>query len=526
MAARQLSIEGHSDIADFYKGRSIFITGATGFMGKVLVERLLSTCPGVDKLYLLLRTKKDTEPHKRLLQLKESQIFDNIRRSNPTQLLKLEAMEGDIMKPRLGLLSASVERLKEVSIVFHTAATVKFDEELKTSVIMNVLAPLRVMDIARELPLLEAFVHVSTAYCNCDRRIVEEKLYPPPADLDKLLALCDALPTELLADITEKYIGERPNTYTFTKAMGEHAVVKNSGQYPIAIFRPTIVTAALSKPFPGWVDTFTGPTGLLVGAGKGVVRTLYCRKDLVTDLLPVDMAIDTLIAVGWQTAIERSLEVKIYNCGTSELNPITWKQYEHFIRQFLRYHPFDNCLWYPGGAMQENKYVNKIYQILFQTIPAYFVDYSAWLLGIHNSISLIKLNKRMAAALSAIGFFTVHEWEFKTDNTQKLCAKLSPGDTKLFNLDPNTIDWKQYMYHYVRGTRKYALKEKDQDIVKAKNRLRKFWYLHYGLQALTLILFLRYLLKNSDTTRKLISGTTKLLLSKLTNGHSRKDLTH
>jgi fatty acyl-CoA reductase len=52
-----------SSIADFYAGRSIFITGATGFMGKVLVEKLLRSCPGVKCLYLLMRptATKDIE---------------------------------------------------------------------------------------------------------------------------------------------------------------------------------------------------------------------------------------------------------------------------------------------------------------------------------------------------------------------------------------------------------------------------------------------------------------------------------
>lgn len=52
-----------SAIADFYEGRSVFITGATGFMGKVLVEKLLRSCPKIACLYLLMRQtpKKDVQ---------------------------------------------------------------------------------------------------------------------------------------------------------------------------------------------------------------------------------------------------------------------------------------------------------------------------------------------------------------------------------------------------------------------------------------------------------------------------------
>ena len=47
-----------SQVASWYAGKSIFITGATGFMGKVLVEKLLRSCPDVKNLYLMIRPKR------------------------------------------------------------------------------------------------------------------------------------------------------------------------------------------------------------------------------------------------------------------------------------------------------------------------------------------------------------------------------------------------------------------------------------------------------------------------------------
>lgn len=46
-----------ASVADYYAGKSVLITGATGFMGKVLVEKLLRSCPEVKALYLLVRPK-------------------------------------------------------------------------------------------------------------------------------------------------------------------------------------------------------------------------------------------------------------------------------------------------------------------------------------------------------------------------------------------------------------------------------------------------------------------------------------
>ena len=42
-------------IGEFYRGRSVLVTGASGFIGKQLVEKLLRSCPDIDKIYLLLR---------------------------------------------------------------------------------------------------------------------------------------------------------------------------------------------------------------------------------------------------------------------------------------------------------------------------------------------------------------------------------------------------------------------------------------------------------------------------------------
>ena len=44
-------------VSKFYENKTVFITGATGFMGKVLVEKLLRSTK-VRKIYLLIRPKE------------------------------------------------------------------------------------------------------------------------------------------------------------------------------------------------------------------------------------------------------------------------------------------------------------------------------------------------------------------------------------------------------------------------------------------------------------------------------------
>lgn len=55
---------------------------------------------------------------------------------------------------------------------------------------------------------------------------------------------------DLIQDITRKLIGERPNTYTYTKAMAEYVVQQECGSLNVAIVRPSIVGASWKEPFP------------------------------------------------------------------------------------------------------------------------------------------------------------------------------------------------------------------------------------------------------------------------------------
>ena len=51
-------LKDQSSITNFYKNKSVFITGGSGFVGKALIEKLLRSCFGLNKIYLLLRHKK------------------------------------------------------------------------------------------------------------------------------------------------------------------------------------------------------------------------------------------------------------------------------------------------------------------------------------------------------------------------------------------------------------------------------------------------------------------------------------
>ena len=60
------------------------------------------------------------------------QLFDKLRKESPEQLKKVHGIHGDMLEPHMGMSPEDVQHLSEkISVVFHSAATVRFDEALK-----------------------------------------------------------------------------------------------------------------------------------------------------------------------------------------------------------------------------------------------------------------------------------------------------------------------------------------------------------------------------------------------------------
>lgn len=66
--------------------------------------------------------------------------------------------------------------------------------------------------------------------------------------------------------------------------------------------------SSLQAPFPGWIENLNGPSGVMVGAGKGLLHVLHCAGDKRADMIPVDIAIDTLIAAAWDVAVDEGVD--------------------------------------------------------------------------------------------------------------------------------------------------------------------------------------------------------------------------
>lgn len=92
-----------TELQRFYTGTNIFITGSTGFMGKMLLEKLLRTCTGIENIYLLIRPKKNKDIHTRVEDLFDDLLFEKLKTEVPKFRHKLVAINGDCGQAGLGM---------------------------------------------------------------------------------------------------------------------------------------------------------------------------------------------------------------------------------------------------------------------------------------------------------------------------------------------------------------------------------------------------------------------------------------
>lgn len=491
-----------SSLRDFYRDRSVFITGATGFMGKVLVEKLLRSCTEIKKVYVLVRPKAGHDIRRRVEELLNAKVFDNLKKENAESVHKLVPIGGDITLPGLGISPADEKVLTDnVSVVFHSAATVKFDEGLKRSIEMNVQGTRRLIDLCHKMTKLVALIHVSTAYCNCNRGEIEETVYPMSRDPRQVIEAMNWMDDDLVTAITPQLLGDRPNTYTYTKALAENILLDECGSLPVAIVRPSIVVASWKEPLPGWVDNLNGPTGLILGCAKGVIRTLYCRSDMVADLVPVDVPINLMIAVAWYTATYKPNNVLVYNCTSGSINRLYWGDVQDVCFYHLINNPVNSVVWYPGGSFKSRKMVNDLCTLFVHFLPAYCFDAVTWASG--KKPFMVNMQRKIQKALSCLEYFTSHEWQFTNDNLWMIWEAMSVEDRGVFNFDMRQLHWPTFLQQYCLGTKLYILKEDLSTLPMARRNLRKMFYIRHISHLVGILVIWRLLMVRFAFARRL-----------------------
>ncbi|RZC42435.1 NAD binding 4, Sterile and/or Epimerase domain containing protein [Asbolus verrucosus] len=463
-------------IPEFFRDKSVFITGGSGFVGKVLVEKLLRSCPDLKSIYLLMRHKKGKTPRERICAITDLPLFDSVRASDPDALQKVKAVTGDVMELDLGL-SAEDRRLliDEVGIVVHCAASVRFDDPLHKAVIMNVRGTRELARLALEMKKVEVVVHISTTYCNTDREVIGEQLYPACADWKETIAVAENADKHSLNVLTSKYIHPQPNTYTFAKSLGEHVVNDMlAGRVPAVIFRPSIVISTALEPFPGWIDNFNGPVGLLVACGKGIVRTNHGNPEVILDYVPVDIVAKAIIISAWkQATFDNPKLVGVYNGSNNNLRNVTMGEMIELGRRICWEAPVNSVLWYPAGGITRCVYLHWFKLIFYQLLPALVLDGAIKLAG-HKPI-LMRIQRRIYVATEAVRYFSNNQWQFKNERCLGLEDDLLPCDHGAFAYRKDEVDVYDFFKNATLGARKYLLNESDESLEGAKRHYRRMW---------------------------------------------------
>lgn len=452
---------GYVSVREFYAGKTLFITGCTGFVGKVLLEKLLRSCPDVSEVYVLGRAKRGVTLEQRFSEIFKSALFNKLQKESPQVFSKVKYVDGDMLLDGLGLTEGALSELQDkVNVVVHSAASVRFDAPLRDAVNMNLQGTKKLLDIARLFKRLEVFVHVSTCYANCDNEVVEERIYESRYSSERIMEMTEWLDDEALDAIQDKLLAEKPNTYTFTKHLTELMVqrYKETVPFSITIVRPSIVVASMSEPFPGWVDNFNGPSGMICASACGFLRSIYSIRSKRTDLIPVDVVVKTIIIAGWRAGVSKSQEVEVYNCAMGDRAPrFTWADFESFQTAIAEKVCFNNAIRYPSLILRSNWALHRASMLLEHLLPAYVGDKLCKVVG--KQPQFMRVYDKLEAMQSALTFFTTHEWTFKTDNLERLSGLLSEQDRKEFNIDVSQIQWLEFLQDYVRGLRDFVLKE-------------------------------------------------------------------
>lgn len=481
-----------SEVQRFYSGKNVLITGGTGFLGKVLIEKLLRSCPGVENLYLLVRQKKGKDIYTRIEEIFEDPVFDRLKTQVPKFRHKIVVVPADCEAAGLGLTLSDRHMLTEkVNIIFHSAATVKFDEHLRAALTTNVRAPLHLLRLARDMRKLDVLMHISTAYSNSHLPKIEEKFYACEPTCQQLETTISKLSDEQINAMLPKILGPWPNTYTFTKALAEKEIRVNANGVPVGIFRPAIVTSTCKEPLKSWVDNMYGPTGVAVGSGTGILRTLQCDGSVTADIVPVDAVVNCLICAAksvHSTYVKsrRPIDPPIFNYVSSVENRITWGDFMKHNMEMIDRNPFSDAVWYISLRLTRSAILNNLYILFLHLIPALLVDTLAICLG--RKPKMLKVYKKIHKFSSVLSYFTTREISFCNTRTRELWDQTTVEDKELFPFSMAEVNWEEYFESYLAGIRRYLFKESDEMLPRARIKWKRLYYLHQIAKIIFLLL--------------------------------------
>lgn len=493
-------------IPRYFEGKSIFITGGTGFIGKIVVEKLLRECPRLKNIYFLIRPKKGLTCEERLEKMFNVPLFEQLKGINADSVKKIIPVPGDIVHQGLGISSKDVEKIAEnVNIVIHSAATVKFEEPIRVAMEKNVMAVNELLKIVKRIKNLDVFCHVSTAYSQCnlsDDVPIEERFYTPAVHYKKILACLEWMSDDIMEGFTKPLLGKYPNTYTFTKALAEQLLHEEASDLPLVIVRPSVVSAVMKDPVPGWVDNYNNIAGFVVAAGKGMLRTAFGpERKVKNDIVPVDFVSNCIISSIWYTGIKRPSAPIICNCTSGNFNPTSFLYLSTIVVPLLHEYPYNSIFRRPNFAFEANQFLVKYWQVISHWIPAIIADGLSLMVG--SKPKFMNMYRLIDNNVSTLQPFICQEWTWENKNFSKILNALSNEDRENFDFDMRKIDWKEYYKRLTIGIKVYLLRDDMAQLPKAIQLQKRYRLVRWISTMFITLLACRFFFVKSEKFRTL-----------------------
>jgi fatty acyl-CoA reductase len=476
-------------IREALRGRRILLTGASGFLGTALLERLLVDVP-VGRVDVVLRG----DAAARLEAILAGSAFGPARHRLGAD--GLAALAAERLRPVPADLAAGPPPVADdVDLVIHCAATVSFDPPIDEAFRTNLVATTRLLEAAAGRP----FLHVSTAYvAGLTRGVQREEPLERRADwraerdaalaararaeeesrrpelLARLRARARAAAgragpqavarraEELRREWVERWLVERgrerarslgwPDVYTFTKALAEMALDDLAGDAPLAIVRPSIIESALERPFPGWIEGFRMAEPVILAYGRGALPDFPAIPEGVLDVIPVDLVVNAILAVAARMQQRRTI---VHVCSGSR-NPLRTRELYELVREYFLAHPLPERgrgahrvpAWrFPGSHALERRMRLaerglEIAERAVERLPRGRLAREA-LRRVDRVRGRLDFLRRYA---TLYGPYTEAEVVYTDERARALFESLDEADRREFSFDPTAFTWRRYLH--------------------------------------------------------------------------------
>ena len=335
-----------ASLASVFRENEILLTGANGFLGKVILALLLDRFPAVGRVHALVRPRPGLTSEERFARdvLDSPPLRPLIEKMGREAVRsRVNVLSGDASNPNAGLGQDVARGLRErIGLVLNCAGLVEFFAPVDLSLRANVDSVERLVELCGALEA--KLLHVSTCYVAGEADgLIEETdpirgFYPrrpSPGDhgfdADTELAEVRAAASAAAAGLSGAQRADAltelgrvraarwgwVNTYTYSKSLGEQIIVGQSA-VPYSIVRPAIVESALRYPFPGWIEGGRTAAPLALMALGGLLDW-PARRDLSLEIVPVDLVASSTLAVAGELLKGRARQV--YHLASSDLNP-------------------------------------------------------------------------------------------------------------------------------------------------------------------------------------------------------------